>query len=46
MAAELNGRMWIVGGGMIDGEPELNANARREMWSSADGHHWVEGSTR
>jgi hypothetical protein len=35
-----NGKLWILGGGAIDGEKNLNPNSYRELWSSADGGTW------
>lgn len=42
MAVEFKGQLWVIGGGVIDGEREPNPNARREVWSSADGIRWVK----
>ena len=40
MVIEFKGRIWIIGGGVIDGQREINSNSKREVWSSADGLHW------
>ncbi len=37
-------RMWIIGGGVIDGTPMKNEKAGSEIWSSADGVNWVRES--
>lgn len=34
-------RMWMIGGGVIDGEPTTNPNSGREVWSSSDGVNWT-----
>jgi hypothetical protein len=46
MAAVFQGKLWIIGGGLIDGQTEINPNAKREVWSSTDGVHWVESPVR
>jgi hypothetical protein len=46
MAVDFRGEMWVIGGGVIDGQPEPNPNARREVWSSADGIRWVRHRDR
>jgi hypothetical protein len=35
-------RLWIFGGGVIDGEKEINPNSQKEVWSSADGVNWTQ----
>jgi hypothetical protein len=40
-AAVFKNRIWVIGGGLIDGTPEANKNAGREIWSSADGVNWA-----
>lgn len=40
------GRMWLIGGGVIDGERDPNPDAKREVWSSADGVHWEQAPRR
>lgn len=35
-----NGEMWLLGGGSIDGDPQPNKSAEREVWASADGKTW------
>jgi hypothetical protein len=35
-----NDRLWLIGGGVIDGMPDNNANSKREVWSSLDGRKW------
>lgn len=39
-------RLWIVGGGVIDGQPDFTPNSKREVWSSADGVDWVKSPDR
>ncbi|MEA3245299.1 MAG: hypothetical protein U9Q74_03990 [Gemmatimonadota bacterium] len=39
-------RLWVLGGGVIDGQREPNPNARREVWSSADGVTWIRSPDR
>jgi hypothetical protein len=46
MAVAFRGQMWVIGGGVIDGEREPNPNAKREVWSSIDGIHWVRHRDR
>jgi hypothetical protein len=46
MAIVFNGRMWVIGGGVIDGQREINANSKREVWSSADGVRWTRSPDR
>jgi hypothetical protein len=46
MAVAFKGRLWIIGGGVIDGQPEINPNSKREVWSSVDGRHWVKSPDR
>lgn len=38
---EFKNRIWMLGGGVIDGEKEINPNSYREIWSSADGANWT-----
>lgn len=45
-AVEFQGQIWIVGGGVIDGQPEPNPNAKREVWSSPDGVRWIRHRDR
>lgn len=35
-------KLWILGGGVIDGERNSNPNSYRELWSSADGVNWTK----
>jgi hypothetical protein len=44
--AVFKGRIWVIGGGLIDGTPEVNKNAKREIWSSADGLSWTPAPAR
>jgi len=46
MVAVFKNRIWVIGGGVIDGQPEPNPNAKREVWSSADGVHWDKSPDR
>ena len=46
MTAVFNRRMWIIGGGVIDGQREINTNSQREVWSSADGTRWAKSPDR
>jgi hypothetical protein len=39
-------RMWLLGGGVIDGDREPNPNAEREVWSSANGVQWTRHRDR
>jgi len=43
---EFKNRMWIFGGGVIDGEKEINPNSNKEIWSSADGINWTQVKTK
>jgi len=33
-------RIWMIGGGELDGDRVTNPNSRNEIWSSADGVNW------
>ncbi|MDQ6886560.1 MAG: hypothetical protein M3068_04610 [Gemmatimonadota bacterium] len=46
LAVVFEDRMWIIGGGVIDGQREINPNSRREAWSSLDGVHWDKAPDR
>lgn len=35
-------KIWIVGGGVIDGDKDNNPNSDREIWVSGDGINWSE----
>jgi hypothetical protein len=35
-------RMYIIGGGVIDGDTETNPSSSREIWSTADGKEWIK----
>src|SRR5262249_23252032 len=39
-------RIWLIGGGVIDGTPSNNKTAGNEVWSSADGISWDEVTNR
>jgi hypothetical protein len=39
---EFKNRMWIFGGGVIDGEKNNNLNSNNEVWSSEDGINWTQ----
>jgi hypothetical protein len=39
---EFKNRMWIFGGGVIDGEKNINPNSNNEVWSSEDGINWTQ----
>ena len=39
-------RLWIVGGGVIDGDRDPNPTAEREIWSSNDGVRWTRHRDR
>jgi len=45
-AVVFKGRMWVIGGSVIDGQPEINANSKREVWSSPDGVKWTKAPDR
>lgn len=32
--------MWLLGGGVIDGETEKNPTSEREVWATKDGKNW------
>ena len=38
---EFNNRLWIFGGGVIDGDREINPDSNKEVWSSEDGVNWT-----
>jgi len=46
VSAMFKDRMWIIGGGVIDGSPNPTPNSTRETWSSVDGSHWVRAPDR
>jgi hypothetical protein len=46
LAVVFHDRLWVIGGGVIDGQHEPNPNARREAWSSSDGVHWTKSPDR
>jgi len=46
LAVVFKNKLWIIGGGVIDGQHEPNPNAKREAWSSADGVHWDKAPDR
>ena len=46
MTVSFRGQLWVIGGGVIDGEPEPNPNAKREVWSSPDGVRWTKHRDR
>jgi hypothetical protein len=46
MLAVFKGECWLIGGGVIDGQREINANSKREVWSSADGIRWTKHADR
>jgi hypothetical protein len=35
-------QLWIFGGGVIEGEREINASSHKEVWSSEDGINWTQ----
>lgn len=37
-----NDKLWLLGGGVIDGERNSNPNSDKEIWSSADGLTWTQ----
>lgn len=39
---EFNKRLWIFGGGVIDGHQEINPDSHKEVWSSEDGINWSQ----
>lgn len=39
-AVVFNNRIFIIGGGVIDGERNTNPRSGQEIWSSADGINW------
>ena len=46
LAVVFKDRIWIIGGGVIDGERDPNPDAKRETWSSSDGVHWEKSPNR
>lgn len=46
LAVVFKNKLWIIGGGAIDGQREPNPNAKREAWSSTDGVHWEKAPDR
>lgn len=40
MLVAFRDRLWLIGGGAIDGDSEVNPRAQHEIWSSADGIAW------
>ena len=46
MGVVFKGRLWIIGGGVIDGQPDPNRNSKREVWSSVDGAQWTRAPDR
>jgi hypothetical protein len=46
VSAVFKDRMWIIGGGVIDGSRNPTPNSTRETWSSADGVHWARSPDR
>jgi hypothetical protein len=38
-------RLWLIGGGVIDGEKEINPDSNKEVWSTADGVNWIRVKT-
>lgn len=40
-AVVFRNRIWIIGGGVIDGDPKNNPKSDDEIWSSADGIKWT-----
>ena len=38
--AVFKGEMWLLGGGVIDGDPQPDKEAEREVWASPDGKNW------
>lgn len=37
-------RIWIIGGGVIDGDKVNNPNSDKEIWSSDDGINWTQAT--
>lgn len=35
-------RLWLIGGGVIDGDKKRNPNAGNEVWTSPDGIRWSQ----
>lgn len=46
MAVSFKNRLWIMGGGVIDGQPDPNPNSKRETWYSDDGVRWSKAPDR
>jgi Kelch motif len=46
MTVEFKGQLWVIGGGVIDGQPDPNPDSKREVWSSVDGVRWVRHQDR
>lgn len=45
-AVEFRGKLWIIGGGVIDGQRDPHPESKRETWSSADGVRWTKAPPR
>ncbi len=43
--AVLEGKMYLIGGGVIDGMTNANPQSEREIWSSANGTDWTRVDT-
>lgn len=38
-------KLWVLGGGVIDGDNTNNPNSYKELWSSGDGKNWFREKT-
>lgn len=38
-------KLWLLGGGVIDGDRPNDPNSHKELWSSADGKRWTSVKT-
>ena len=39
-------RLWLFGGGVIDGEKEINPESHKEVWTTEDGINWSQEKMR
>lgn len=46
MTVSFKNKLWIIGGGVIDGQRDGNPNSKRETWFSDDGARWSRAPDR
>ncbi|MFN2456139.1 MAG: hypothetical protein ABR577_18195 [Pyrinomonadaceae bacterium] len=44
MSVVFKDKIWIIGGGLIDGTPGADKQAEKEIWSSGDGINWMRAT--